>query len=64
MAYRPAMNIPIFVEADWTATPAKVMIAPKNMVARRPIPSDRYGAKGYAAREPMFYTCLGMSLAE
>lgn len=53
--YRAPMNIFTDIEAVWMAVPAHIIKAPVNTVGRRPIPSDKYGAKGYAERLPMFY---------
>lgn len=53
-AYRAPMNIPTDWDAVWMAAAMVMIMAPKRTVYLRPIPSDRYGAKGYAAREPMF----------
>lgn len=46
VAYRAAMNMPILVAADCIATAAIMMVAPMKMAGLRPIPSERYGAKG------------------
>ena len=53
-AYRAPMNMPTELEAVCNAMAAHIMRAPKNTVGRRPIPSEMYGANGYAAREPIF----------
>ena len=58
------MNMPKFLAADWMMTAINMIEAPIQMVILRPIPSERYGANGYAAKEPMFWdrppvsTCL------
>ena len=46
--------MPTELEAVCNAMAAHIMRAPKNTVGRRPIPSEMYGANGYAAKEPIF----------
>ena len=55
MRKRAPMNILTVCDAVWRATPPHMMIAPIMTVGRRPMPSETYGANGYAARDPMFY---------
>jgi hypothetical protein len=45
-SYLAPMNIPTDWEAVWMAVAIHMMVAPMKMVPLRPIPSDRYGAKG------------------
>lgn len=58
--HRAPMNIPMDWEAVWTAVAITMIRAPMKTVGRRPIPSDKYGAKGYPARPPIF--CLYKSV--
>lgn len=56
--YRAPINIPTDCEAVWTTVAITMIKAPMNTVGFRPMPSERYGAKGYPARAPIFYRSL------
>lgn len=50
------MNTPTFHEAVCSAVATSMSAVPSTMAGRRPKVSTTSGAKGNAAREPMFYT--------
>ena len=60
--YRAPMNMPTDWAAVWTAVAMHIIAAPMRMVFRRPRPSDKYGANGYPAREPMFCGQISISI--
>ena len=49
------MNMSKLRAPVWMPTAANIMVAPIQMVRFLPRPSERYGANGYAAKEPIFW---------